>query len=78
MPASVPANLTDASSPAPLAATDEAGGGNSGIASETGGSELKRLVLGSLVLLVLVALVLLIVFFAFLRHWVAVHTGTLG
>ncbi len=39
---------------------------------------MKRLALGSLVLLVLVALVLLIVFFAFLRHWAAIHTGTLN
>jgi len=73
-----PANLTDASSPAPLGTSGEGGGGNSGIASETGRGQLKRLALGSLVLLILVALVLLVVLFAFLRHWAAVHTGTLN
>jgi hypothetical protein len=36
----------------------------------------KRIGLGLFTLLVLAGLVLLIVFFNFLRHWVAIHTGT--
>src|SRR5271165_2985336 len=78
MPDPPPTTRTDTSSPAPLAQPGEDGRGYSGITPETGGSQLKRLGLGSLVLFILVALVLLIAFFAFLRHWMAVHTGTLN
>jgi hypothetical protein len=78
MPDLPPSSPTDVSSSAPLAQAGEGGGGNSGVASESGASQSKRLALGSLVVLALVALVLVIAFFSFLRHWVAVHTGTLN
>ena len=43
---------------------------------DTAGSPIKRLGLGVFVLLVLAGLALLIAFFDFLRHWSAIHTGT--
>jgi hypothetical protein len=44
---------------------------------DTEGSPVKKVGLGLLTLLVLAGLVLLIVFFDFLRHWTAIHTGTI-
>jgi hypothetical protein len=43
---------------------------------DTEGSPVKKFGLGLFFLLVLVGLVLLTVFFDFLRHWTAIHTGT--
>ena len=43
----------------------------------TEGNPVKRFGLGLLLLLVLAGLALLIVFFDFLRHWAAIHTGTI-
>ena len=44
---------------------------------DTEGSPAKKVGLGLLTLLILAGLVLLIVFFDFLRHWAAIHTGTI-
>jgi hypothetical protein len=43
---------------------------------DTEGNPVKRVGVGLLLLFVLAGLVLLIVFFHFVRHWVAIHTGT--
>jgi hypothetical protein len=43
---------------------------------DTEGSPAKKIGLGLFVSLLLAGLVLLIVFFDFLRHWTAIHTGT--
>ena len=43
---------------------------------DTEGSPVKKIGLRLLILLVLVGLVLVIVFFDFLRHWTAIHSGT--
>lgn len=44
---------------------------------DTEGNPVKKVGLGILTLLLLAGLVLLIVFFDFLRHWMAIHTGTI-
>ena len=43
---------------------------------DTEGNPVKKFGLGVFALLVLAGLVLLIVFFDFVRHWAAIHTGT--
>jgi hypothetical protein len=43
---------------------------------DTEGSPVKKVGLRLLIVLVLAGVVLLIVFFDFLRHWTAIHTGT--
>jgi hypothetical protein len=43
---------------------------------DTEGSPVKKIGLGLMGLLLLAGLVLLIVFFDFLRHWTAIHSGT--
>jgi hypothetical protein len=43
---------------------------------DTEGSPVKKVGLGLFFFLLLAGLVLLIVFFDFLRHWTAIHTGT--
>jgi hypothetical protein len=57
-----------------LEQTSDAGG--TAPDSRAGARQVKKFGLGLLVLVVLAGLVLLIVFFAFLRHWTAIHTGT--
>jgi len=53
-------------------------GGGEGIDSETGsGGQSKRLGLGLFLLLLVVGIALLIAFFDVVRHWLALHTGTL-
>ncbi len=64
--------------PPPVGWRHDASGGYAGIDSEIGGSKVKKFVFGLPVLSLLAALVLVIVFFAFLRHWAAIHTGTLN
>jgi hypothetical protein len=44
---------------------------------DTEGSTAKKVGLGLLILFLLAGLVLLAVFFDFLRHWAAIHTGTI-
>jgi hypothetical protein len=67
---------TTASSSTPL---PQAGnGGGAGIDSETGtGGQSRRLSLGLFLLLLVVGIALLIAFFGVVRHWLALHTGTL-
>ena len=45
--------------------------------SETHRSPTRRLVLGVLLVLLVAGIALIIAFFAAVRHWVALHTGTL-
>jgi hypothetical protein len=53
--------------------------GAPGAAPETGaGGHRKRLVLGLILLLLVVGIALLIAFFGAVRHWLALHTGTLN
>ena len=44
---------------------------------DTGGNPVKKVGLGLSTLLILAGLALFIVFFDFLRHWAAIHTGTI-
>jgi hypothetical protein len=74
LPAATPTNTSPST---PLAKVGDDGGGHSGVVPETDGSQSKRVGLGLLFVLVVAGLALLIVFFAFVRHWAAVHTGTL-
>src|SRR5664280_148148 len=75
----LPATTPTSTSPStPLAQVGDGDGGHSGMVPETGGSQSKRVGLGLLFVLVVAGLAVLIVFFAFMRHWAAVHTGTLN
>ncbi|HEX3567507.1 MAG TPA: hypothetical protein VHU17_19250 [Acidimicrobiales bacterium] len=53
------------------------GGGGTGNNPETDPIPTRRWVFGALLLLLAVGIALIIAFFAALRHWVALHTGTL-
>jgi hypothetical protein len=63
-----------AATPLPLAGN----GGGAGVDSETGGSgRWRKLRLGLFLLLLAVGIAFLIAFFDVVRHWLALHTGTL-
>ena len=72
---STSSNQTDSSS-APLVQHAPVDGDAAFDPLDTEGSPVKKFGLGLLALLVLAGLVLLLVFFDFLRHWTAIHTGT--
>jgi hypothetical protein len=61
------------STPLPLGGNS----GGSGVVSETRGAGHRRLGLGLFLLLVVVGMAFLIAFFDVVRHWLALHTGTL-
>jgi hypothetical protein len=63
----------------PVAATNQTGNGDRSIsdADHGGASHTKKVVLGLLLVLCVVGLALLIAFFGAIRHWIALHTGTL-
>jgi hypothetical protein len=72
-----PATQTSASAANPLALS---GNGVAGASSQTRGSGnfSRRLILGLLVpLIIVVGVAFLIAFFGVVRHWLALHTGTL-
>ncbi|MGO8871884.1 MAG: hypothetical protein ACLQPH_10895 [Acidimicrobiales bacterium] len=75
-PDSPAAVQTDASPSTPVAQAGQ-GGGDANIASDTSGSQVKRFGFGLFLLLLVAGIALLIVFFAAVRHWLALHTGTL-
>jgi hypothetical protein len=76
MPDPSAATQTNASPSTPLSQAGNDGGG--GIDSETGsGGQSKRLGLGLFLLLLVVGIAFLIAFFDVVRHWLALHTGTL-
>ena len=67
---------TTASTSTPLPQAEN--GGGAGIDSETGGGgQSRRLGLGLFLLLLVVGIALLAAFFGVVRHWLALHTGTL-
>ena len=73
--------MSDSTTPVQSIAAPHGGGdgGTSASASpEDGRGPARRLGLGFVVLLVTAGIILAIVFFASLRHWVALHTGRLN
>jgi len=65
---------TSRSTPLPLAGKN----GGAGVDSETGGRGYsRRLALGLFLLLLVLGIAFLIAFFDVVRHWLALHTGTL-
>ncbi len=76
MPDPLAATETTASPRIPLSNSGNAGG--EGVDSETaGGGYSRRLGLGLFLLLLVVGIAFLIAFFGVVRHWLALHTGTL-
>jgi len=76
MPDLPAATETTASTSTPLPQAEN--GGGAGIDSETGiGGQSRRLGLGLFLLLLVVGIALLAAFFGVVRHWLALHTGTL-
>ena len=76
MPDLPAATETTASTSTPLPQAEN--GGGAGIDSETGiGGQSRRLGLGLFLLLLVLGIALLIAFFGVVRHWLALHTGTL-
>jgi hypothetical protein len=63
----------------PAASTTQTGNGDRSIPDDDlgGASPVKKVVLGLLLVLCVVGLALLIAFFDGVRHWIALHTGTL-
>ena len=76
MPDAPPA--AEATAPAPTPPAPAGSGGGVGVSSETGGgSRPGRLGLWLLLVLIVVGIAFLIAFFDVVRHWLALHTGTL-
>ena len=76
MPDAPPA--AEATAPAPTPPAPAGSGGGVGVSSETGGgSRPRRLGLWLLLVLIVVGIAFLIAFFDVVRHWLALHTGTL-
>lgn len=76
MPDAPPAAEATAPAPTPPAPAGSVGG--VGVSSETGsGSRPGRLGLWLLLVLIVVGIAFLIAFFDVVRHWLALHTGTL-
>ena len=71
------ATETDASpsTPAPVSPSDE---GSTGGTQASGGVQPHHVALGVFIALLAVAVVLIALFFAALRHWLALHTGILN
>jgi len=67
---------TTASTSTPLPHAGNGGGAGIGSATESGGQS-RRLGLGLFLLLLMVGIAFLIAFFGVVRHWLALHTGTL-
>jgi hypothetical protein len=72
-----PPAVTDATASPSTPLPQGVSGGGEGVESETGGSSHRRLALGLFLLLLVVGIALLIAFFDVVRHWLALHTGTL-
>jgi hypothetical protein len=70
-----PKGLTSDAGSAPL---PSAGSEPMAVGSKRGFDSTMRILLGILLLLVVVGIALVIAFFGFVRHWLAVHTGTLN
>ena len=67
-----------ATAPAPTPPAPAGSGGGVGVSSETGGgSRPGRLGLWLLLVMIVVGIAFLIAFFDVVRHWLALHTGTL-
>lgn len=73
-----PAAETQTASPSAHPLPPAGSGGGAGAAPETGeAAQLRKWVIGLALLLVVVGLAFLIAFFGVVRHWLALHTGTL-
>ena len=73
-----PPAAAEATAPAPTPPAPAGSGGGVGVSSETGGgSRPGRLGLWLLLVLIVVGIAFLIAFFDVVRHWLALHTGTL-
>ena len=73
-----PTAATDATGSASTPLPQAGNGGAAGVDSEAGSSgQSRRLGAGLLLLLFVVGIALLIAFFDVVRHWLALHTGTL-
>ena len=73
-----PPAAAEATAPAPTPPAPAGSVGGVGVSSETGGgSRPGRLGLWLLLVLIVVGIAFLIAFFDVVRHWLALHTGTL-